>query len=265
MVTILRMTASAQPFCHLRLHSEFAVVDGILRVDEVVKAGAKDGQVAMAIADLGNLFGAVKFYKAARKKGVKPLIGADCWLEPDGAQLPGTQQPPPARILLLVQNAQGYLNLCELISRAWLTNVVRNQACLKREWLTELNEGLICLSGFATGPMAMALEDAAKAALAAQALAQAFEGRFYVELQRVEGARHERLVRASCQLAAALGLPVVATHPVQFLTPEELTELLEGAGLEVVEIQGIAFSPLKGLHLSGNMVLNYILSARLES
>jgi DNA polymerase III subunit alpha len=215
------MPVTASAFCHLRLHSEFAVVDGITRIDEVVKAAAKDGQVAMALTDLGNLFGAVKFYKAARKKGVKPILGADCWLEPDTVPAPGTLAPPPARVLLLVQNTQGYLNLCELLSRAWLGNVIRNQACLKAEWLTELSEGLICLSGFAHGPLGMAVREPARAEAAAQALAAAFPGRFYVELQRVQGQRHEGLVRASCQLAARLGLPVVATHPVQFLSEDE--------------------------------------------
>ncbi|RVT88212.1 DNA polymerase III subunit alpha [Inhella crocodyli] len=214
-------TALPPAFCHLRLHSEFAVVDGIVRVDEAVKAAAKDGQVAMGISDLGNLFGAVKFYKAARKKGVKPVIGADCWLEPEGAALPGAQVPPPQRLLLLVQSTRGYLNLCELLSRAWLRNVIRNQACLKREWLHELGEGLICLTGFAQGPLGMAAHDPAKAEAVAQELAQAFPGRLYVELQRVDGARNERLVRASCSLAAKLGLPVVATHPIQFLSADE--------------------------------------------
>ncbi|MBN8506225.1 MAG: DNA polymerase III subunit alpha [Burkholderiales bacterium] len=202
----------AVPFVHLRAHTEFAVVDGTLRVDDWVKAAAKDGQVALAITDLANLFGAVKFYRAARKKGIKPIIGADCWLEPEGPALPGSLQPPASRILLLVQNTRGYLNLCELLSRAWRSNVLRNQACLKREWLEELNEGLICLSGFAHGPLLGAQGEAW-----AQALAAAFPGRFYVELQRVEGQRHERLLREQAQLAARLSLPVVATHPMQFL------------------------------------------------
>ncbi|MBH9553380.1 DNA polymerase III subunit alpha [Inhella gelatinilytica] len=210
-------------FVHLRVHTEFAVVDGTLRIDDAVKAAAKDKQPALAVTDLGNLFGAVKFYRAARKKGVKPILGADCWLEPESAP-PGQVAQPP-RVLLLVQNRQGYLNLCELLSRAWVGNVIRNQACLKREWLAELNEGLICLSGFGFGPLAAPLVagDEARADTVALELAAAFPGRFYVELQRVKGQAHERLVRSSCQLAARLGLPVVATHPVQFLDEEEYT------------------------------------------
>ena len=99
-------------FVHLRLHTEFSVVDGTTRIDEVVKAAAKDGQPALAITDLNNLFGAIKFYKEGRGKGVKPILGAEVYLE-------GEAGAPPARLLLLVQNRQGYLNLSELLARAW--------------------------------------------------------------------------------------------------------------------------------------------------
>jgi len=213
------MSTVSPPFVHLRQHSEYAVVDGILRVDQVVAAAAGDGQRAMAITDLANLFGAVKFYKAARKKGVKPIIGADCWLEADGPSIPGAPPQPPSRILLLVQDSQGYLNLCELLSRAWLHNVIRNQACLKRDWLAERNQGLIVLSGFAAGPLQGG--DAAKQEATARWFAETFPGRFYIELQRVTGARREAFLREQVQLAARLGLPVVATHPMQLLGPEE--------------------------------------------
>ncbi len=73
-------------FIHLRTHTEFSIVDGSLRIAEAIAAAAKDGQAAMAITDLGNLFGAVKFYSAARKAGIKPLIGADVWLAPEGGR-----------------------------------------------------------------------------------------------------------------------------------------------------------------------------------
>ncbi len=109
-------------FIHLRTHTEFSVVDGTLRIDDLADATAADGQGALAITDLSNLFGAVKFYSALRRKGVKPLIGADLWLEPSG----GEKQP--SRLVVLAQNTAGYLNICELISRSWLVNVQRAQA-----------------------------------------------------------------------------------------------------------------------------------------
>ena len=103
-------------FVHLRTHTEYSVVDGTLRIDDMVAAAASDQQVALAITDLNNLFGAIKFYKEARGKGVKPLIGADVWVEPEA----GDRQP--SRLLLLIQNREGYLNLCELLARGWTQN-----------------------------------------------------------------------------------------------------------------------------------------------
>ena len=204
-------------FVHLRTHTEFSVVDGTLRIDDAAKAAAKDGQVALGLSDLANLFGGVKFYNACRKSGVKPVLGADCWIEPEASDKPAT------RLLLLVQNFQGYLNLCELLSRAWIQNVQRNQACLKWEWIQELSEGLICLSGAQFGGLGQALlaGDKARASDWARRLAALYPERFYIELQRAGLPGQEALVRASVPLAAELNLPVVATHPIQFLSEED--------------------------------------------
>ncbi|MBI5260013.1 MAG: DNA polymerase III subunit alpha [Burkholderiales bacterium] len=205
------------PFVHLRTHTEFSVVDGTLRVDDAAAAARADGQVALAITDLSNLFGAVKFYKACRGKGVKPIIGADVYLEPEGSE------KQPSRLLLLVQDRQGYLNLSELLARGWVRNAQRAQAWLKWEWLQELGAGLIALSGADQGAVGMALlaGDSARASAAAQRLAALFPDRFYLELQRAGLPTHETHVRAAVPLAATLGLPVVATHPVQFATPDD--------------------------------------------
>ncbi len=209
--------AQDQPFVHLRMHTEFSVVDGTLRVDDAADAAAADGQVAAAITDLANLFGGIKFYSAARKQGVQPILGADCWLEPEGSD------KSPTRLLLLVQDRQGYLNLSELLSRAWIQNVQRNQACLKWEWLEELQQGLICLSGAQHGGVGLALlqGDMARARDWARRLSALFPQRFYLELQRAGLPGQEALVQASVRLAAELQLPVVATHPIQFLGPDD--------------------------------------------
>jgi DNA polymerase-3 subunit alpha len=206
-------------FIHLRTHTEFSVVDGTLRIDELVDAAAQDHQPALAITDLSNLFGAVKFYSAARKKGVQPIVGADIWLEPDAS----VGEKNPSRLLLLVQNVAGYHNLCELLSRGWVLNAQRAQAWHKLEWLQELNGGLIALSGAEMGSIGQALmaQDTARATAAAQKLAAIFDKRFYLELQRAGQPTNEAHVRAAVPLAAALRLPVVATHPVQFQTPDD--------------------------------------------
>lgn len=206
-------------FVHLRLHTEFSVVDGTNRIDEVVAAAAADRQPALAITDLSNLFGTVKFYKETRGAGVKPLIGADIWV-----QVPGKDAgAPAARLLLLVQSRQGYLNLSEILTRAWTQNVVRDQAVVKLEWLQELGEGLIALSGAQGGSVGQALlqGDSARAAECALYFAGLFPHRFYLELQRAQRPDDERHVAAAVQLAARLRLPVVATHPVQFLTYDD--------------------------------------------
>jgi DNA polymerase-3 subunit alpha len=205
------------PFVHLRTHTEFSVVDGTLRVDDAASLARADAQVALAITDLNNLFGAVKFYTACRKQGVKPIIGADVLMEPDGGDKQAT------RLVLLVQNTQGYLNLSELLARAWTRNAQRAQAWIKWDWLAELAPGLIALSGADAGQVGTALlaGDRPRAAAAAQRLAQMFPGRFYMELQRAGLPTHEAHVRAAVPLAAELGLPVVATHPVQFAQPDD--------------------------------------------
>ncbi len=208
---------SRMPFVHLRTHSEYSVVDGTLRIDEAAAAARKDGQPALAITDLDNLFGAVKFYKACRGKGVKPIIGADLWLEPEG------QEKQASRLLVLVQDKTGYLNLSNLLARAWTENAQRTTAWVKWEWLESLGGGLIALSGADMGAVGQALlaGDPERATQLAQRLAGIFPGRFYLEVQRAGLATHEAHVRATVPLAAQLGLPVVATHPVQFLEPDD--------------------------------------------
>lgn len=210
-------------FVHLRLHTEFSVVDGTNRIDEIVKAAAADKQPAMAITDLNNLFGGVKFYKEARGKGVKPVLGAEIFIEGLGQDAGSL-----SRLLLLVQDKQGYLNLSELLARAWTQNVGRGQtqAVCKMEWLRELNAGLILLSGAQAGPLGQPLLQGgahgdARAAEIALELAGIFTHRFYIELQRAGRAEDEPHVVAAVQLAARLNLPVVATHPIQFATPED--------------------------------------------
>ena len=138
-------------FVHLRCHSEYSIVDGIVRIDDYVQRALSDNMPALALTDLSNLFGAIKFYKAARAKGLKPIIGCDIWLENT------TNRDQPTRLLLLCQSQAGYLLLCQLISRAYLTNQHRGRAEFKREWFEECGtEGLIMLSGAMAGDVGMA-------------------------------------------------------------------------------------------------------------
>ncbi len=207
-------------FVHLRLHSEFSVVDGTVRIDDAVAAAASDGQPAMALTDLNNMFGAVKFYKTAQKKGVQPILGAEVMLED---LLPPVKDRPLPRVLLLAQGHQGYLNLCELLSRGWIHVGNKAQASLRWEWLQELSDDLIMLSGAQAGPLGPALlaGDPEQAHDVAMQCVQAFPNRFYLELQRAGRSTDEPHVIAAMQLAQRMQLPVVATHPIQFQTPAE--------------------------------------------
>ncbi|WP_066334770.1 DNA polymerase III subunit alpha [Azohydromonas lata] len=205
------------PFVHLRTHTEYSVVDGTLRIDDAVAAARADGQVALGITDFNNLFGALKFYSACRKKGLKPVVGVDVWMEPEEGQA------QPSRLALLVQNVDGYHNLSELLARAWTRNTQRAQAWVKWEWLQELGGGLIALSGADCGNVGLALNagDTRRAKAAALRLAEIFPDRFYLELQRAGLPGNEAHVRAAVALAGQLRLPVVATHPIQFLEPDD--------------------------------------------
>jgi DNA polymerase-3 subunit alpha len=215
------MPMTSPQFIHLRLHSEYSIVDGLVRVDDAVKAAVKDGQPSLAITDLANLFGMVKFYKAARGSGIKPIVGCDVWIANEN------ERDKPSRLLLLVKNRAGYLQLCELLSKAWLNNLYRGRAEIRIEWLEGLQPqgGLIALSGAHFGDIGMAIENAnlPAAERCAQRWAGIFPGHFYIEVQRAGQPNMEQQVRHAVALAAKLQLPVVATHPVQFLTREEFT------------------------------------------
>jgi DNA polymerase-3 subunit alpha len=193
------------------------VSDGIVRIDDAVERAARDGMPALALTDTGNLFGMVKFYAAARAVGVKPVLGADCWIENDA------DRDKPFRLLLLCASRAGYLSLCDLLSRAWLKNQHRGKAQIARDWLGGGTEGLIALSGGPSGELAAALlsDHGDGAERLAADYAALFPGRYYIEVQRAGLPNTEALVSRSVALAARLGLPVVATHPVQFLDPAD--------------------------------------------
>ncbi|MDO8464763.1 MAG: DNA polymerase III subunit alpha [Gallionella sp.] len=200
-------------FIHLRLHSEYSISDGMVRVDEAVTAAQNDGMPALALTDLSNVFGLVKFYQGARGKGLKPIAGCDVFISNDA------DRDRPYRLLLLCQSREGYLLLCRLLSRAYLENQHRGRAELRREWLHEGTGGLIALSGAHLGDVGSALlsGNAKQAKQFAQEWAGLFNNRYYIEVQRAGFADEEHYLHAATQLAAKLGLPVVATHPVQFL------------------------------------------------
>jgi DNA polymerase-3 subunit alpha len=215
------LSSLAKPYVHLRLHSEYSVTDGIVRLDDAIQKAVANAMPALALTDLVNLFGLVKFYSAARAKGLKPVLGCDVFIynefEPDR----------PYRLLLLCRSRQGYHQLCELLSRAYLAPRNRGRAEITRQMLREVGVGgLIALSGAGNGDIGESLAQGNRDQALQRALAWAtlFPDAFYLEIQRVfprGQAQQEALIAATADLAAELNLPLVATHPIQFLVRDD--------------------------------------------
>ena len=213
---------SAPRFVHLRLHSEYSITDGIVRLDDAIRRAAADGMAALALTDLSNLFGMVKFYTGARGAGIKPIVGCDVWVADEDARDPSRDSF--ARLLLLVKNRAGYLRLCELLSSAYLVPRRHGRAEISRAAIANGdNSGLIALSGALFGDVGqlLAAGKPERAEERARDWAALFADSYYLEVQRPHGnagqPQQEQLVAQTAALAGRLGLPLVATHPIQFL------------------------------------------------
>ncbi len=203
-------------FVHLRLHTEYSIVDSVVRIDDLVQQVAAAGMPAVAITDHVNLFGLIKFYSAAMSAGVKPLCGCDVLVENDD----NPQRPFP--LVLLVRNKTGYRNLTELISRAYTEKSPSGLVTVRREWIEERAQGLIALSGGREGEIGRLLQESPEKAPGVLARwMQCFPDSFYLELQRTGRDGEQRYIEAAVALAAAARCPVVATNDVRFLQRDD--------------------------------------------
>ena len=209
--------AAATSFVHLHLHTEYSLADGLLRIESMLTRAAELALPALAVTDQANLFAAIKFYQAAIKKGIKPILGADCWIENKAAPM------EPFRLVLLCQTQAGYKNLIRLLSEAYRQRVAVYKPVLKYDWLAVYAEGLIALSGAREGDVGQALlhsnQELAEQRL--KAWMRLFPNRFYLELQRLGRAQEEEYNQAVVSLASRWSVPVVATNDVRFLFAED--------------------------------------------
>jgi len=201
-------------FVHLRLHTEYSLIDSVVRVPELIEAVAAAGMPAVAATDQCNLFAMVKFYRAALAAGVKPIIGVDLLVRESA------DRQQPSRITLICQSQTGYHNATRLVSRAYLEGQQRGVPLIERGWLTaETLEGLIALSGATEGDVGRALVNGREqeAGRALDDWLALLPDRYYIELQRLGRAGEESYIAAAVSLAGRRGIPVVATNDVRFL------------------------------------------------
>lgn len=203
----------SQSFVHLRVHSDFSMMDGLNKTKPLLAAVAENNMPAVAITDQMNMCGLVKFYSGAHGLGIKPIIGCDFWV------INKHYPEQPFRLTLLAMNNEGYKQVTLLISKAYLRGFVAHRAVIDQEWLREHNEGIIALSGGKEGDLGLGLNGSNKAILqeAVSFYKEVFPDRFYIELIRTGRAGEEDYLHRAVALADTEGLPVVATNEVVFL------------------------------------------------
>ena len=203
-------------FIHLRLHTEFSLIDGIVRVKPLLKKVAGLGMPAVAVTDHVNLFALVKFQKAALSAGVKPIFGADILVRFDTDE-------PPALMTFLIMNAGGYKNLTEIISDGYLHGQELGVPIVSLQVIEKYADDLIVLSGGKFGDVGGLLlgGNKAEAQKRLQFWQALFPDRYYLELQRTGRDNDEIYLHKAIELASQYDCPVVATNDVRFLEPEQ--------------------------------------------
>ncbi len=206
-----------EAFVHLRVHSEYSLSDGMVRIKPLVGACAAADMPAVAVSDRNNLFALVKFYNACESLGVKPIVASDFYVTGDNT----SEEATP--LVLIARTDEGYANLCELISQSYADGQSMGVAALKRSWIEEKSAGLIALSGGREGDIGRAIlagnmDDALRRL---QRWQQTFPDAFYLELHRTGREREEEYNAQAVNLAIQTECPVVATNDVRFLTQDE--------------------------------------------
>ena len=205
-------------FVHLNLHTEYSIVDGIVRLKPLIKTLQEAGMPAIAITDQSNVYALVKFYQACLGAGIKPILGADLWFENDD------DAAQPSRLLVLCKNNEGYLNLKKMLSLSYLEGQYLGKAIVRKSWLSKYSSGLIALLGKQSNIGSLLLEDKIDEA---HSLIQYYQTLFpdalYIEIQRTARKGDEDYLHRAVELAGALSLPLIATNAVRFLKKDDFS------------------------------------------
>ncbi|MDA3870338.1 MAG: DNA polymerase III subunit alpha [Gammaproteobacteria bacterium] len=207
------VTGQSPAFVHLRVHTEYSLVDSVVRVKPLMSALAADQMPAVALTDQSNLFAMVKFTRASLAAGIKPIIGVDLWVREED------EQGLPFRMVLLCKNREGYLNLSQLITRSYLDGQHGGVPMVQASWVEEFSEGLIALSGGREGEVGRCLLSGQKeqARQRLEYWKSVFPDSFYLELIRTGRQNEEIYIVEAVELALQTQTPVVATNDVRFL------------------------------------------------
>jgi len=204
-------------FVHLHVHSEYSLLDSTVRLKPLMQQLRERDMGAIALTDSNNMFAVVKHYKAATPLGVKPVFGADVWINhPE-------RTDSMSRLVLLCQNDQGYLNLKRLISRAYLEGQTADRAAIDISWLRDASDGLIALSACLDGDIGLALRSQ-NTELAESCLhewLEIFKQNFFLELQRTGRPHEEAYITQAVGWSRKLQVPLVATNDVRFIDADD--------------------------------------------
>ncbi|EKP0295305.1 DNA polymerase III subunit alpha [Aeromonas sp. HMWF036] len=204
-------------FIHLRVHSDFSMVDGLQKINPIVGAAAANNMPALALTDQMNMCGLVRFYGAAHGKGIKPIVGADFWVQSDEL---GDEQ---FRLTLLAMDNDGYQNITLLISRGYQRGHVQGRPVIDKSWLAEHAKGVIVLSGGREGDVGKFLLKGNRQ-MTEQCVAfyqTHFPDAYYLELLRTGRPDEEVYLHMAVAIATEFELPVVATNEVVFLNADD--------------------------------------------
>ena len=204
-------------FIHLHLHSEYSLVDGVVRIGSLIDRARTLGMPAVAVTDRANLFCMVRFYRAAVAAGIKPIIGVDMPIERASNEESG------GALTLLAMDGSGYRQLSRLLTRCYLSERTTGIPVAEPAWVSECADGVIAVSPGPGGDIGQALlhGKSGEAERRAEYWSAAFPQRFYLGVQRTGRADDEPCLEATVDLALAMELPVVASNDVRFLERED--------------------------------------------